>query len=166
MTTQTRTTQVFRVHIRATAEEIWTAITNPEWTSRYGYATANEYDLRPGGSFRGLANEGMKAMGTPDVVVEGEVLEVDPPRRLVQTWRLRFMPDQSEEPLQRVTYEIEDAAPGVCRLTVVHDVTDAPVHAAMTAGDELHGAGGGWPFILSDLKSLLETGHAMSAPQG
>jgi uncharacterized protein YndB with AHSA1/START domain len=80
---RTRTTQVFRVHIRASAEAIWTAITDPEWTQRYGYRAPSEFELRPGGAFRGLANEGMKAMGTPDLVVEGQVVEVDPPRRLV-----------------------------------------------------------------------------------
>ena len=94
----TVTTQVFRVHIKATPERIWDAITTPEWTARYGYRGPSEYDLRPGGAFRSLANEGMKAIGAPDVVVEGEVLEVDPPRRLVQTWRMLFEPSQAAGP--------------------------------------------------------------------
>ena len=101
------TTQVFRVHIKATPENVWEAITSPEWTARYGYRTAQEYELKPGGTFRALANDGMKAVGTPDVVVEG-----------------------------------------------------APIHLALVTGDVVQG-GGGWPFILSDLKSLLETGSAM-----
>jgi uncharacterized protein YndB with AHSA1/START domain len=61
----TTTTQVFRVHIKATPERIWEAITTPEWTARYGYRTPQQYDLEPGGTFRALANDGMKAVGSP-----------------------------------------------------------------------------------------------------
>ena len=160
-TPATLTTQVFRVHIKATPETIWEAITSPEWTARYGYHSPSEYDLRPGGAFRSVANEGMKAMGAPDVVVEGEVLEVDPPRRLVQTWRMLFEPSQAAEPLTRITWEIEPLNGGVSRLTVVHDLDGAPIHAMLVSGDTLQG-GGGWPWVLSDLKSLLETGKRMS----
>jgi uncharacterized protein YndB with AHSA1/START domain len=162
MTATALTTQVFRVHIRATPEAIWEAITTPEWTERYGYRAPSEYDLRPGGVFRSLANDAMLATGTPDVVVEGEVLEVDPPRRLVQTWRMLFEPSQAAEPATKVTWEIEPLADGVCRLTVVHDLTDAPIHASVVSGEHLDDAGGGWPYVLSDLKSLLETGAALS----
>jgi hypothetical protein len=73
-----------------------------------------------------------------------------------------FMPEQAAEPLTTLTYEIEEVGGGVCRLTVVHDVTDAPIHAGSISGEQLEGAGGGWPFVLSDLKSLLETGRSMS----
>ncbi len=160
-TSTTVTTQVFRVHIKATPEAIWEAITSPEWTARYGYHTPSEYDLRPGGAFRSLANEGMQAMGAPDIVTEGEVLEVDPPRRLVQTWRMLFEPSQSAEPLTKLTWEIEPLTGDVCRLTVIHDLTDAPIHASLVSGVHLDTAGGGWPYVLSDLKSLLETGTAL-----
>jgi uncharacterized protein YndB with AHSA1/START domain len=160
MTTATTTTQVFRVHIKATPEKVWEAITSPEWTARYGYRAAQEYELKPGGTFRALANAGMKAVGAPDVVVEGEVLEVDPPRRLVQTWRMLFEESQAAEPLTRITWEIEPMEGDVTRLTVVHELDGAPIHLALVTGDVLQG-GGGWPFILSDLKSLLETGSAM-----
>jgi uncharacterized protein YndB with AHSA1/START domain len=156
----TVTTQVFRVHIKATPERIWDAITTPEWTARYGYRGPSEYDLRSGGAFRSLANEGMKALGAPDVVVEGEVLEVDPPRKLVQTWRMLFDPSQAAEPLTRVTWEIEPLGPGVSRLTVTHELDGAPIHLSLVTGETLQG-GGGWPFVLSDLKSLLETGTAL-----
>jgi uncharacterized protein YndB with AHSA1/START domain len=151
---------VFRVHIKATPERIWDAITTPEWTARYGYRGPSEYDLRPGGAFRSLANEGMKAIGAPDVVVEGEVLEVDPPRKLVQTWRMLFEPSQAAEPLTRITWEIEPLGPEVSRLTVTHELDGAPIHLSLVTGETLQG-GGGWPFILSDLKSLLETGTAL-----
>ena len=165
MTASTRaattvTTQVFRVHIKATPERIWDAITTPAWTARYGYRGPSEYDLRPGGAFRSLANEGMKAIGAPDVVVEGEVLEVDPPRKLVQTWRMLFEPSQAAEPLTRITWEIEPLGPEISRLTVTHELDGAPIHLSLVTGETLQG-GGGWPFVLSDLKSLLETGTAL-----
>jgi uncharacterized protein YndB with AHSA1/START domain len=102
----------------------------------------------------------MRAMGAPEVVVEGQVVEADPPRKLVQTWRMLFDQDMAAEPMTTVTWEIEPMQGGVSRLTVVHDVTGAPVHAALVTGEQLQG-GGGWPYILSDLKSLLETGSAL-----
>jgi len=68
------TTQVFRVHIKASPEEVWTAITDPDWTERYGYCTRSDYDLRPGGKYVSWTNDGMRAMGTGDVAVDGEVI--------------------------------------------------------------------------------------------
>jgi len=162
MTTQeTRqgTVQVFRVSIAASPEAIWEAITTPEWTERYGYRAPSEYELRPGGAFRSLANEGMLQFGAPEVVVEGEVLEVDPPHRLVQTWRMLFSPELAAEALTRVTWEIEEGADGVCTLTVTHDLEGAPLHASAVAGEDPQ-AGGGWVGVLDDLKLLLETGSA------
>jgi uncharacterized protein YndB with AHSA1/START domain len=81
------TVQVYRVYIKATADAIWDAITRPEWSARYGYGGLSEYDLRPGGAYVGRANAGMVAHGAPEVAVDGEVVEVDPPRKLVQTFR-------------------------------------------------------------------------------
>jgi DNA-binding transcriptional ArsR family regulator len=153
-------TQVFRMHLRAAPEAVWEAVTSPGWTARYGYRAASEYDLRPGGAFRALANEGMRAMGAPEVVLEGEVIEADPPRRLVQTWRMLFEPSQAAEPYTRVTWEIEPLAGDTSRITVTHDLTGAPIHASLVSGDQVEG-GGGWPYILSDLKSLLETGTTL-----
>ena len=158
--TETKTTQAYRVYIRATPEAIWTAITDPEWTARYGYGAPAEYDLRPGGAYRGLANEGMRAHGAPEVAVDGEVIEADPPRKLVQTWRLLMLPpDVAAEGFTRLTYEIEPIDGGVTKLTITHDLTDAPAQAALVAGElEGTGAGGGWAWVLSGLKTLLETG--------
>ena len=93
------------------------------------------------------------------MIIEGEVIECDPPRKLVQTWRMLFEPSMSAEPLTRLTWEIEEEM-GVSRLTVIHELVDAPVHASLVAGD-VPEAGGGWPFILSDLKTLLETGKTL-----
>lgn len=157
------TTQVFRVYIKADAQKVWDAIVDPAWNARYGYPGRIEYDLRPCGAVTGPATDEMKAMGLPDVIVDGEVVEVDEPRKLVQTWRFKFAPEQVEEGFRTVTWLIEDEFPGVCRLTVTHDVTDAPL-AAGTIGlhdGKLDEGAGGWTFILQDLKSLLETGSSL-----
>ncbi|GAA4586712.1 SRPBCC domain-containing protein [Planotetraspora phitsanulokensis] len=151
----TRTVQVHQVSIRATPEAIWEAITRPEWAERYGYRTPVEYELRPGGTYKALASAEMKAMGSPDVAVEGTVIEVDPPRRLVQTWHPVWDAETSAEPVTRLTYEIEPGESGVTKLTVIHDVTDAPRVAAQVGG-EIPGAGGGWSAQLGELRALLE----------
>ena len=157
------TTQVYRVWIRATPEAIWDAITKPEWTERYGYGSPVEYELRPGGAYRGLASEAMAAHGAPDVVVDGEVVEADPPRKLVQTFRMLMDADMVAEGFTRLTYEIEADEGDVTKLTVVHDLEGAPKLALLVGGAmEAEGAGGGWSWILSDLKTLLETGKALT----
>ncbi len=165
MTTATETTvitQVYRVYIRATPEAIWDAITKPEWTQRYGYQAIAEYDLRPGGSYRGLAPAQMQAMGMPEVVVDGELLEVDPPRKLVQTWRFVWDEEIAAEGPTRVTFDIEEDDGGYTRLTVTHELENAPRTAAQLAGPgRLHEGGGGWNWVLSSLKTLLETGSAL-----
>jgi uncharacterized protein YndB with AHSA1/START domain len=84
---ETKTTQMYRVFIKASPEAIWDAITNPEWSVRYGYGARNEYELQPGGSYIGRSSPELRAVGMPEVVVDGEVIEADPPRRLVHTWR-------------------------------------------------------------------------------
>jgi uncharacterized protein YndB with AHSA1/START domain len=172
MTTETAalTTQVYRVWIKASPEKIWAAITDPEWNSRYAYAAPSHYELRKGGSYRALATQEMKDYGAangfevPDVIVDGEVLEAEPPRRLVQTWRMLMDPTTASEPYTTLTYLIEDSKtqPGVCKLTIIHELTGAPATAAMVAGTEDGGAGGGWAWILSDLKTLLETDKAFA----
>jgi uncharacterized protein YndB with AHSA1/START domain len=162
LTETTVTTQVYRVYIRATPEAIWDAITRPEWTERYGYGGAVEYDLRPGGAYRALTSEAMRAHGAPDVAVDGEVIEADPPRRLVQTWRMVMDPEMAAEGFTRLTHEIEPIEGGVTKLTIVHDLEGAPRLAELLAGGmEAEGAGGGWSWVLSDLKSLIETGRRL-----
>lgn len=161
------TTQIYRVFIKAAPQAIWNAITTPEWTQRYGYGLRDEFELRAGGQYRGYANAGMLAMGAPDVVVDGEVVEADPPRKLVITWRMAMDPKLAEEGFTRLTYEIEEGRDGVSRLSVIHDLAGRPGHAAMVAGDQQGpGSGGGWTWILSDLKSLLESGAPMSTSTG
>jgi uncharacterized protein YndB with AHSA1/START domain len=152
------TTQVYRVYIKATPQAIWDAITKPEWTQRYGYRGIAEYDLRPGGKYRALAPADMQAMGMPEVVVDGEVVEADPPRKLVQTWHPLWDEEIAAE-TTRVTFDIEEDDGGVTRLTVTHELEGAPRTAEQVASvARLHEGGGGWSWILSDLKTLLETG--------
>ena len=163
------TTQVYRVYIKAAPEAIWTAITDPEWTNRYGYTGYTHYDLRPGGELRVVPNEEFKAAAEaggfpcPDVIVDGEVVDADPPHRLVTTWRMLMDPTTAAEPASRITYEIDDLG-GFCSLTLTHELPDSPATAALVAGaHEAEGGGGGHAWTLSDLKSLLETGERLAS---
>jgi uncharacterized protein YndB with AHSA1/START domain len=161
MTTATETaTQVYRIYIKATPEAIWDAITKPEWTQKYGYRGIADFDLKPGGKYQARAPEQMQAMGMPELLVEGEVLEAEPPRKLVHTWRALWDEDIASENT-RVTFDIEEDDFGYTRLTVTHELENAPVTAEQVAGvARLQEGGGGWSWILSDLKTLLETGHS------
>lgn len=139
------TVQVLRVVIRASAQEIWDAVTLPEFTARYFYGsaitiTADHYaSLGPDGATWG----------------DAAVLEFDPPRRLVHGWRSLYHADLAAEPESRVTWEIEPADDGTCRLTVVHDhLGGSPLTAARVSGF-------GWATVVSGLKTLLETGTAL-----
>jgi uncharacterized protein YndB with AHSA1/START domain len=165
MTTMTETkltTQVYRVYINATPEAIWEAITSPEWTQKYGYHGIAEYDLRPGGKYRVLAPKEMQAMGMPEALLDGEVIEADPPRKLVQTWHALWDEGVAAEKPTRVTFDIEEDDGGITRLTVTHELEGAPIHAEqVTSVSRLREGGGGWSWILSDLKTLLETGKAL-----
>jgi uncharacterized protein YndB with AHSA1/START domain len=157
-------TQVYRVYIKATPQAIWDAITSTEWTQRYGYRGPTEYDLRPGGAYRARATPEMMKMGGPEVMVDGEVIEADPPHKLVQTWRAHFDPETLAEGFTRLTWEIEvEPESGLSTLTVTHELEGAPKTAAMVANRlKLHEGGGGWAWILSDLKTLLETGKSLA----
>ena len=158
----TRAVQVHRVYIKATPQAVWDAITDPEWNRRYGFRTAAEYDLRPGGAYRVLTTAEMREQGALDVLIDGEVLEADPPHRLVQTWHANFTADTAAEAPGRVTWEIDEEDEGLTRLTIVHELENAPHTLAAVANDErLRMGGGGWNWILSDLKSLLETGSSI-----
>lgn len=167
MTNETRaTTQVYQVRIRATAQAVWDAITQPDWTDRYGYGGRSEYELRPGGRFRNVAGEAMKRAGqemgrpVPDITVDGEVIEADPPRKLVQTWRMLMDAELAAEGFTRLTYEIGEGPDGTTTLTVVHELERAPKLAVLVGGQLAgQGAGGGWPWVLDELKNLLETGN-------
>jgi len=174
MTTDTATatattTQIYRIYIKATPERIWEAIVSPDWSEKYYYGTRVDFDLRPGGAYTAAPGApmlaGFEAMGmdAPDIVVDGEVVESDPPRKLVHTFRLLMDPTVAGEGHTRVTWELLPITDEVTKVVVTHDVTDAPATATMIHGDgEADGnGGGGWDQILSALKTVLETGDVL-----
>ena len=165
MATETKTsiatTQVYEVYIRASPQAIWDAITSPEWTVKYGYQGAVDIELRPGGTYRAHSTPPMQAMGMPDVVIDGTVEEADPPKKLVHSYRFLFSDAMKAEGFTRVTWEIEKVAAGFCRLSVTHQLEGAPIMAGMVASKFSEQGAGGWAWILSDMKSLLETGSSM-----
>jgi uncharacterized protein YndB with AHSA1/START domain len=144
MSTMTaQTTQLYSVFIRATPEQIWDAITKPEFTERYFYGARIE--IRGGRRFSSIG----------DMEWDEEVLEVDPPSRLVHRFSAAYDPDMAAEEPSRVTWEIEPQDGGITKLTVVHDqLESAPKTAESVAG--------GWMYILSGLKTLLETGKPLA----
>jgi uncharacterized protein YndB with AHSA1/START domain len=144
MTTLTaQTTQVYNVFIRATPEQIWEAITKSEFTQQYFYGA--RIDVRDGRRFSAIG----------DTAWDEEVLEADPPRKLVHGWTSAYDPEAASEEPSRVTWEIEPQDDGITKLTVVHDQLEgAPKTAASVAG--------GWMYILSGLKTLLETGKPLA----
>ncbi len=156
------TTQIHRIYIKTTPEKVWEGITNPDWTEKYGYGGRAMLDLRPGGEFRHETSATLRAMGAPEIAVDGEVVESDPPRKLVLTWRMVMDAAATAEGFTRLTYDIAPGGPGVTRLTVTHELEGAPKLSLMVSGaQEEHGAGGGWSWILSGLKTLLETGNSL-----
>jgi uncharacterized protein YndB with AHSA1/START domain len=163
MTDKAKVVQIYKIVIKASAQAIWDAITKPEWTERYAYGGRAAYELKAGGKYHHGASPEMKSFGLPDVIIVGEVLESDPPRKLVQTWHPLFTPEMIAEPPSRLTYEIFESPSGVCTVVMTHDVTGTPLVAGMVKGnnDPVENGGGGWPWVLSDLKSLLETGSRM-----
>lgn len=168
-TQRSATTQMYRVYIRATPEAIWDAITKPEWSARYGFGGFVSYDLRKGGEYKVRPSAefraGAEARGNtlPEVIIDGEVLEADPPRKLVTTFRMLMDERLQGEGFTRITHEIVPGANGVCSLTLTHELEGAPTLAAILSGAfEAQGAGGGHAWVLSDLKTLLETGKSFA----
>jgi uncharacterized protein YndB with AHSA1/START domain len=147
MTTMTATaTQVYSVFIKATPEQIWEAITKPEFTQRYFHGA--QIDVTP----ERYLSHGPNG----EVWGDAQVAEFDPPRRLVHGWRSLYDPELAKEDESRVTWEIEQQDDGVSLLTVVHDQLEgAPKTAAGVAGV-------GWMHVLSGLKTVLETGEALA----
>ncbi len=134
---------VYVTYIYTTAQKVWDAITNPEFAKRY-WVHYNVSDWKPGSRW-----EHQHGDGSGKVMIDGTVVEANPPRRLVITWT---RPDHSKEP-SRVTFDIADFAPGLICLTVTHDKLEHD--EAMAAS-----ISGGWPKVLSNLKTWLETGKA------
>jgi uncharacterized protein YndB with AHSA1/START domain len=158
-------TNVYRIWIKATPERIWRALTDPQELEGYGYGGRYEVDVRAGGEYRVGATDQMLQAGAPELMVDGEYLEVEEPRRLVQTWHALFDEQMTAEPPTRMTYELEPGKGGVTTLTLTHQVDGAPLAAGITSGAVAE-AGGGLPWVLSDLKTLLETGETLPVQMG
>jgi len=150
MTTMTaQTTQVYSLFIRATPEQIWDAITKPEFTSKYFYGSHVESTFEPGSPFNSWSPDHSQLW------VDGVIEESEAPTKLSHTWRALYDEETAGEEFSRVTWEIEPGEGGVSKLTVVHDrLEGAPKTAANVAG--------GWMFVLSGLKTLLETGKPLA----
>jgi uncharacterized protein YndB with AHSA1/START domain len=140
--------KVFEIYIKTSPERLWQAITDPDLRERYNFGVRVSSAWTEGSDYRGASS------GTPVLLLEGENLEVDPPRRLVQSYRGLWNDDVKAEGTSRVTWEIEQVEDS-CRLTVIHDELPAQ------ANPEIYG---GWPMILSGLKTLLETGEDLTTP--
>jgi uncharacterized protein YndB with AHSA1/START domain len=157
------TTHIHQIYIKAEPGVIWDHITSPEWNGKYGYRGTSHYELKPGGKFRCIANEQMRSYGLPEVVVDGEVIEAKPPHKLVQSYRFLFNEAHEKEGFSRITWEIVETAGGFCRLTITHEIGEnAPMMRGAVTSKFGTDGGGGWTWVLSDLKSLLETGKTMS----
>jgi uncharacterized protein YndB with AHSA1/START domain len=143
-TTTAQTTQVYQLFIKATPEEVWETVTKPEFMMRYFHASRIE-----------MADGRRRAYGPKgELWGDSAVLDEDPPRRFVHEWRGLYDPELAAEEPSRVTWEIEPQDGGVTQLTLVHDQLEgAPKTAESVAG--------GWMFILSGLKTLVETGEPL-----
>ncbi len=140
--------KIFEIYIKTTPERLWEAITDPELRSKYNFGVGVVSDWTPGSRYEA------SSPAAPAPLSEGKNLEVDPPRRLVQSFNALWGEDVRREATSRVSWEIEQVADS-CRLTVTHD------QLAEGANGELYG---GWPMILSGLKTLLETGQTLTTP--
>ena len=145
---ETTMEKVFEIYIRTTPERLWEAITNPEIRAKYHFGVRLESDWSEGSRFE------MVHPGADGLLGEGTNIEVDPPRRLVQTMVALWGEEVVAEGTSRVTWEIESVGDS-CRLTVTHD------QLRDDANDQLYG---GWPMILSGLKTWLETGELLTTP--
>jgi uncharacterized protein YndB with AHSA1/START domain len=146
MTTMTaQTTQVYQLFIRATPEQVWDAITKSEFTTQYFFASRIEME------------DGRRRAYGPSGELWGDsaILEENPPRRLVHEWQGLYDPDLAAEETSRVTWEIEPQDGGITKLTLIHDQLEGAPKTAESVAN-------GWMFVLSGLKTLLETGRPLT----
>ena len=142
------TTQVHQVLIKASAQQIWDAITRPEFSERYFHGVRVETSGRAGEPYRSVTSSGV-------VAADEIVLESAPPYLMVVPWRSLYDPELAAEPASRVTYAIKEQKDGVCLLTVTHDRLERSPKTARSVG------GVGWRTVIDGLKTLLETGDSL-----
>ena len=140
--------KVFEIYIKTTPERLWEAITDSELRAKYNFGVGVSSDWTAGSSYEATHP------ASPTPISAGENLEVDPPRRLVQSFDALWGDDVKAEGTSRVTWEIEPVGDS-CRLTVTHDQLRSGANAQLY---------GGWPMILSGLKTWLETGEMLTTP--
>src|ERR1700676_354139 len=138
--------KVFEIYIKTTPQRLWHAITDTEMRAKYNFGAVVTSDWTAGSRYEGRGGDAP--------ILEGENLEVDPPRRLVQSFRALWGDDVKAEGTSRVTWEIEPVGDS-CLLRVTHD------QLREDANNQLYG---GWPMILSGIKTLLETGEILTTP--
>jgi uncharacterized protein YndB with AHSA1/START domain len=143
MTDAAGTTFVYVTFIRTTPEQLWAALTSPDFMKKFWFGMHHETDWKAGSAWRLVFPDGR-------VADTGEIVEIDPPRRLVLKWRNEFRPELKSEGYSRCTVELEPLA-GAVKLTITHVIDRAE-------SKFIEAVSGGWPRILSNLKSLLETG--------
>ncbi len=141
-----KSTFVYVTYIRSTAEKVWQALIEPEFTRQYFFGMTMETNWKVGSAWRTVGSDG-------EVKDSGEIVEIDPPKRLVLSWRNEFREEMKAEGDSRMSYELEQEGEMV-KLTVLHQM-DKPQSKLIRA------VSNGWPMILSSLKSLLETGESL-----
>jgi uncharacterized protein YndB with AHSA1/START domain len=147
MTEAAQSTFIYVTYIRTSAEKLWSALTTPEFTKQYWFGAQMVSDWKAGGPWK---------MQFPDgrVTDAGEVLEVDPPRRLVLRWQNEFRPELKAEGPAKCVFELEPNG-DIVKLSITHSIARADSKLIVAVS-------GGWPKILSNLKSLLETGKPIA----
>jgi uncharacterized protein YndB with AHSA1/START domain len=139
---------VYVTYIRTTPDKLWRALTDPEFTRKYWVETWQDCAWTKGASWKLMTPDGR-------VADSGEVVEIDPPRKLVVTWQHHLKPDLTPEGHSRMTYTLEPQGDTV-KLTVLHEI-------GVPNSKLIEGVSTGWPMVLSSLKSLLETGESLEA---
>ena len=142
----TRSTFVYVTYIRTTPQKLWTALTDAEFTKQYWFGVHSESEWTAGPSWRNVSPDGQ-------ILDAGEIVEAEPPRRLVIRWQNQFKPELKAEGVSLCTMELEPTG-AVVKLTITHTIERAP-------SKFIDAVSGGWPKVISNLKSLLETGSAV-----
>ncbi|HEX7927349.1 MAG TPA: SRPBCC family protein [bacterium] len=143
MSSAANSTYVYVTYIKSTPEKVWEALTSDKFTKQFWFGCIQETDWKAGSKWTLRYPDGM-------ITDTGEVLEIDPPKRLVLKWRNEFKPELKAEGFSRCTMTLEPTG-GAVKLTISHQI-DVP------GAKFIEAVGGGWPMVLSNLKSLLETG--------
>jgi uncharacterized protein YndB with AHSA1/START domain len=146
--------KVYEIYIKTTPERLWEAITDPKQRAKYSFGVETHSDWTPGSTYKA------SVPGVIDIA-EGENQEVDPPRRLVQSFNALWSDDVKAEGTSRVTWEIQPIGDDSCQLIVTHNELANESGTSRGANPELYG---GWPMVLSGLKTLLETGEDLTTP--